>query len=474
MAETPPPTEKKTVWIVVGVIIAAIVVIVAALAAAGFFAPGPEPVKIGTILPITGGLSDFGTRMRNAADLAAGEIDDAGGVLGRPFRLVHEDSQTRPIAGANAATKLVSVDGVGGIVGAASSGVSQAVASVTITNQVVQISPASTSPFFTNFEIERHQSLVDGGFLSPDDPVPDTEGNPGWFWRTAPSDALQGKAAAMIANGDFEGYGGWSTIAIIAVNNPYGKGFASAFREVYEGTVVAQVNYTEEQASYASELGLIAGANPDAVLMIAYPEDALTMYKNWLANPAWQWDWQWSEGIKSTDFLTDLDTEGIDTDGTVGTSPLPPAGDAFTYFKTRMNETYGLDLYPFDPHTYDAVYLLALAIEAGGAADGTTIRNNLYNVSSPPGTKIIPGEFAKAKDLLAQGQEIDYEGAAGAMNFDPTGEAGSDYEFYLVQNDAFTQVTVIQEEQLLAPPAPLVAPQGAPFSNTFLVAAVRE
>ncbi len=474
-APAPAGGASRTLWIVIAVIVVAVVVIVAVLAAAGIiFQPGPT-VKVGTILPVTGPLSDFGPRMQNAANLAASEINDAGGVIGLSLELVHEDSRTRPIDGASAATKLIATDGVGAIVGAASSGVSQAVSSVTLQNQVVQISPASTSPFFTTFEIDRHQSLVDGGFLSPDDPVPDTQGNPGWFWRTAPSDALQGKAAAMIANGDFAGFGGWSTMAIIAVNNPYGKGFAAAFRGGYDGTVVAQVNYTEEQADYTSELTLIAAANPEAVLMIAYPEDALTMYKNWLANPAWTWDWQWSEGLKSTDFLTDLDTEGVNTDGTLGTSPLPPAGDAFTYFETKMNETYGLKLFPFDAHTYDAVYLIALAIEEGGAADGTTILDNLYKVSSPPGTQVFPGEFAKAKDLIAAGTDIDYEGASGSLNFDVVGEAGSDYQFFEIVSDAFVQRDVITQDLLLVSPhyatmlAKVTAPQ-ASFISSLLAA----
>lgn len=473
-AQAPAPAggAGRGLWIAIAVVIIAVVVVVAAIFAAPLLFQPAASVKVGTILPITGALSDFGSRMQNAANLAMGEINDAGGIIGLPLELIHEDSQTRPIAGANVATKLVATDGVGAIVGAASSGVSQAVSSVTLENNVVQISPASTSPFFTLFEIERHESLVAGGFLSPDDPVPDTFGNPGWWWRTAPSDALQGKAAAMIANGDFLPFGGWDNMGIIAVNNPYGKGFASAFRGGYTGTVVAQVNYTEEQADYTSDLQLLASANPDAVLMIAYPEDGITMYKNWLANPAWAWDWQWSEGLKSTDFLDDLDTEGVETDGFVGTSPLPPAGASFDYFVTRMDEVFGESLFPFDPHTYDAVYLIALAIELGGAADGTTIRDNLYAVSSPAGTKIFPGEFAKAKTEIAAGRQIDYEGASGSLNFDLWGEAGSDYEFFSILADAFVQEDVITQDKLEAPPAPVSQAQPS-FIVSLQAAAAR-
>ena len=483
-APAPAAGTGRGLWIAIAVVIVVVVVIVSVV----FFVPGiltpAATTKIGTILPQTGTLSDFGPRMRNAADLAAAEINAAGGVLGLPLELIHEDSNTRPIQGANVATKLINVDGVGAIIGAASSGVSLAVSEITFLNGVVQISPASTSPFFTIFEIERHEALLRGAFVSPDDPVPDTVnlsnptgGNPGWWWRTAPSDALQGVAAGLIANGEFAGFGGWATMGIIAVNNPYGKGFASAFRGVYTGTIVAQVNYTEEQVSYASDLGLIAAENPEAVLLIAYPEDAITMYKNFLEG-TFVWEWQWSEGLKSTELLTDLAGEGIDTDGFVGTTPLPPETAVFDAWEQKMSETYGLDLFPFDAHTYDAVYLLALAIEAGGAADGTTIRDNLQAVSSPPGTKINPLEWAKALTELDAGRDIDYEGVSGSVNFDVAGETGSDYEFFEILNDAFKRVDVITQDQLFAPPAPLLAsasngePNGeASFVSTLMVGA---
>ena len=463
---------SRNVWIAVAAIIVVVIVIVATLFFAGLlFAPpeengnGPPPppppavVKIGTVLPQTGTLSDFGPRMKNAADLAGDEINAAGGILGRDLTLIHEDTQTRPAQGANVAAKLIFTDGVTAIVGAASSGVSQGVATLTLENNIIQISPASTSPLFTTLETDRHAALIAAGLIPNTTVSLDTPGNPGWWWRSAPSDALQGKVAGMVANGDFAGIGGWANIAIIAVNNPYGKGFAGAFLGTYTGTLTAQVNYTEEQATYASELLLIStsapgGAAPDAVLLIGYPEDALTMHKNYLA-AGYTWAWQWSEGLKSTEFLTDLATNAIDPTGIVGTTPLPPAGAAFDDWATRMNDTYGLDLFPFDAHTYDAVMLIALAMEQADSTASDDIRTNLNSVSSPPGTKVFPGEYKKAIDLIAAGTAIDYDGASGALNFDVVGEVGSNYQVFNVEGGAFVQVTVVLEENItLAPPAP--------------------
>ncbi len=465
--EAPAPAGgSRNVGIAVAAIIVVVIVIVAALFFAGIIfgpegpaPPPPETVKIGTVLPQTGTLSDFGPRMKNAADLAGDEINAAGGILGLDLILIHEDTQTRPSQGANVAAKLIFTDGVTAIVGAASSGVSPGVATLTLENNIIQISPASTSPLFTTLETDRHAALIAAGLIPSTTVSLDTPGNPGWWWRSAPSDALQGKVAGMVANGDFPGIGGWANIAIIAVNNPYGKGFAGAFLGTYTGTLTAQVNYTEEQATYASELVLIStsapgGVAPDAVLLIGYPEDALTMHKNYLA-AGYMWAWQWSEGLKSTEFLTDLATNAIDPTGIVGTTPLPPAGAAFDDWATRMDTTYGLDLFPFDAHTYDAVMLIALAMEQGDSTASDVIRQNLNSVSSPPGTKVVPGEYKKAIDLIANGTAIDYDGASGALNFDVVGEVGSDYQVFNVEGGAFVEVTVVPQENLtLAPPAP--------------------
>jgi branched-chain amino acid transport system substrate-binding protein/neutral amino acid transport system substrate-binding protein len=451
MAETQPPKEKKTIWIVVGAIIAVIVVVLGVLAAAGFFAPpaGPESIKIGTILPLTGTLEDFGKPMKDAADMAAEEINAAGGVLGRPIELIHCDSQTRPAAGANCAAKLVYTDRVLAIIGAASSGVSQAVSTITLEQKVVQISPASTSPLFTTFEVERAQA-------TGETPIPDKD-VPGWFWRTAPSDALQGQVAAILAQGE-----AWQTFGIIAVNNPYGKGLADAFTEnIGADKVVAQVNYIEEQTDYTSELQILANADPDAVFFVGYPGDGLTIMKNWnakRAEPGWDWDWFFSEGLKSSDFIVDLKDAGIDVSGVKGTAPIF-TGPNYDTFRTNYMNKYGREPQVFDAHTYDAVYLIAAAIQKAGEATSDAIRTNLVDVSSPGGTAIAPGEWDKVLSELAAGNDINYEGGSGSVDLNQVGEPLSDYEIWQIvgsvtEGYSYEQVTVITADQLTPPTIP--------------------
>jgi hypothetical protein len=123
---------------------------------------------IGTLLPITGDLAQFGGPMENAAKLAIDEVNANGGLLGSEVSLINEDSQTSEIAGVDGANKLVKVNKVPALIGAAGSGVSLAIIDITTGNNVVQISPSNTGTDFTTY--------ADNDF----------------YFRTCPSDALQG------------------------------------------------------------------------------------------------------------------------------------------------------------------------------------------------------------------------------------------------------------------------------------------
>ncbi|NIN64741.1 MAG: ABC transporter substrate-binding protein, partial [Anaerolineae bacterium] len=388
--------------------------------------PAATSPRVGSILPITGGLSWLGPEMRDAADLAAEEIS-ATGVLAGSLELLHRDSQTDPTAGAVAAAELVSVEGVPVIIGAAASSVSEAVAEITVPNEVVQISPSSTHPLFSAFEPEE----------------------PGWFWRTAASEALEGKAAALRALER-----GWTSVGILVIDDPFWLGAADTFSEHFTrdgGIVAVQVNFTEEQPDYTAELTIIASAAPDAVFLIAFPGDGLTIMQNWEANktqPGWGWNWLFWNGLKSSDFMLDLQSAGVNATGVEGTAPILE-GPNYAAFRTAFLARYGKEPEIFTANTYDALYLTALAAVAGQGNDSASIRDSLIDVANPPGTVVGPGsqEFETAVGILEAGGEINYEGASSLVNFNVVGDVGSSYEIWEVTEDyEIVQVDVIPEE----------------------------
>ena len=77
---------------------------------------------------------------------------------------------------------------------------------------------------------------------------------------------------------------------------------------------------------------------------------------------------------------------------------------------------------PFSANTYDATFMLALAIEQAGSADRSKISAALRKIAGPGGMVILPGQWAKAKAAIAAGKKINYQGAAGPHDFDAAGD----------------------------------------------------
>ena len=158
-------------------------------------AAGDLDLKVGTIFPQTGSLATLGPPEIAGVDLAVKDINDAA--QGLSVQVTHTDSgDTTTNIATQSATSLLS-QGMSAIVGAASSGVSMTIIDQITGAGVVQISPANTSPDFTDYD---------------DD---------GYYWRTAPSDVLQGQ---ILGNKILED--GKTKVGVLYMNDPYGIGLA--------------------------------------------------------------------------------------------------------------------------------------------------------------------------------------------------------------------------------------------------------
>ncbi len=353
------------------------------------------PVRIGGLFPMTGDLSAFGEPFYNSALLAVEQINQQGGILGgRVLELVLADTQTNPTQGVAAAQRLVNVERVPAIIGAASSGVTIPVAtSVAIPNRVVMISPASTSPMLT--------SLEDDGYI----------------FRTVVSDAMQGIVLGKLA-ADL----GFRRVATIYVNNPYGLGLAQAFEANFRqhgGTVTANVPFEQNQVSYRGELDQASRGNPEALLLIAYPENGITILRQAIEGAYFD-KFLFTDGMQAPDII---DAIGDPLEGSWGTAPRSaetPATALFNaFYQARFGEPPPM---PFMYESYDAAFAIALAIEKAGEATGPAIRDALRSVTNPPGEIILPGEWAKAVQFIRAGQDIQYVGASGPVDFDANGD----------------------------------------------------
>lgn len=358
-------------------------------------------LQIGDLVPLTGDLSDFGPPGRKAADLAVEQIRAAIRQVGADHQvgISHEDTQTEPQASVSAARKAVG-EGASCLAGAWASADTIPVArSVAIREEVVQISPASTSDEITG--------LQDDGLVN----------------RTAPPDSFQGPALADAIEQDLGGAEGM-TVNIGARNDAYGTGLADTFTEAWEdkgGQVGQRVIYDPEQPSYNSEAAQLARGNPDAWVIIDFPETyanvgpALVRTGNWDSSKTWVTD-----GLKSGSLPEDAGRQA--TQGMRGTAPgVPDEAAAANAFDRIYTQAPGPDRQTFDAQNFDAVILCYLAAVAAGSAEGPGMAEQLQSVSGPPGTAFTWEELPQAVQALQQGEDIDYQGASGAIDLDDDG-----------------------------------------------------
>lgn len=386
-------------------------------------ATGDTAFKLGTLLPLTGDLAQYGQTMQDSATLLVDTVNACGGVMGQPVELISEDDQTDPSAGAAGMTKLAEVDQVGAVVGAAGSAVSSAAVDIAVRNEVVQISPSSTSPSFT-------ERAEDGEFN-------------GYWARTAPPDTFQGDALAQLAQER-----GYETVAVLAINNDYGNGLVDAFTPAFEelgGTVINKDNpatYAENATTFDTELQAAFGESPDAVLIVAYLETGSLILKSAYEQGLLGGETEvlLTDGMKS-DQLAENVGQAPDgsfiASGVIGTAPSAggPAIDAFSELYT---ETYDRDPNVFDPNTWDAAAVLVLAAEAAQSSDGTAIKDSLSAVANPPGDEV--SDVCEALEMVRAGTDIDYQGASGTVDFNEQGDVVGSYDVWTIADDGTVEV----------------------------------
>jgi ABC-type branched-subunit amino acid transport system substrate-binding protein len=366
---------------------------------------------VGNLNAFTGSLSEFGTPLRNAVELAADHVNRAGGVNGGSMIIVSRDTAVSPVQGVDSARALVDVENAVAIVGALSSGVTVAVAqSVTIPKGRILISGASTSPSITVLE--------DNDFV----------------FRTTVSDAAQGVVLARLARElNFD------TAGVLYLNNAYGEGLADQFEETFTsmgGTVTAKVPHEESQPTYLSELDKATDGNPEVLIAVSYPGQAEVYLRESLEG-GYADTFLFVDATKSPEMAEVVGWDALE--GTLGTSPGAPDSPHLQEFTTAYTEAYFVEAiaHPFTAETYDAVVLIGLAAaKAGTTTDAVAIRDALRLVANPPGEVVGPGVegIKKALMLIAEGEDINYEGAAGPVDFDENGDVVGPIEIWKVED----------------------------------------
>lgn len=347
-------------------------------------------LKIGTILPQSGGLAFLGPPEEAGVNLAVQEINAAG--LGITVEAILRDSgDTTTDTATVSVTDLLSQD-VSAIIGAASSGVSKTVIDQITGAGVVQFSPANTSADFTDYN------------------------DSGLYWRTAPSDVLQGEVLGNLIAED-----GNSTLGLIVLNDSYGTGLAEAVTAAFEsagGEVVAESLFNEGDSNFAAQISEVTAANPDAIALITF--DQAKVITPALVGTGYPGDKLYFVDGNLADYSADF-APGL-VEGAKGTLPgldVSTLGD-FTERLLAVDPT--LTDYSYAAESYDAVMLVALAAYAANDTSGEAIAKYLRQISGGAGEGKKVTDFEGAAKALEAGDQIDFDGYSGPITFDENGD----------------------------------------------------
>jgi branched-chain amino acid transport system substrate-binding protein len=400
--------NRKTATAVATLAAAALVLSGCAATGDGGAAGGELTLKIGTALPQTGNLAFLGPPEEAGVALAIKEVNEAD--KGVQIEVTWGDSgDTDNKAYETEIPRLLNA-GVNAIIGAASSGTSLQFIDQVVGAGVIQFSPANTSAALTTYD--------------------DT----GLYFRTAPSDVLQGEVLGNLIAAD-----GHENIAMIVLNDSYGTGLASFVTEAFEaagGKVLAAPTYNTGDTNFTSQIAEVLATDPDAIVLITFeevktiipglsgfPSDKLYFVDGNLANFSEAFEPGTLTGAKGT--LPGLDIETIPE------------------FLTKMNDNWVAEgnadlesVYAYGPEAYDAVVLLALSALAAGSVEGVDMAGKLQEVSGGSGSGTKCTSFAECADIIIGGGVADYDGVSGPITFDENGDpTEASIGVYVYQDD---------------------------------------
>jgi len=355
---------SKKAWYGVGAVILVLVAVVLVL---NLKPTAPGTIKIGAVLPVTGQAAGYGKWMQRGIELAVEDVNTAGGIDGKQLQAIIEDSKSDNRAGVDAATKLISIDNVPAIV-TVLTGVTKSIMPITERNRVILFTLA-LSPGLTE----------EGQFV----------------FRNATNVANEVDAMMEVVLNDLE----LKKVALIFINNPAGLWVADYFKKTFEasgGTLTASESFQPDATDFRSQITKIKASNPDALYVLGYQQNGLIMKQARELGLQCQF-----LGASDCELPEVLRIAGNAADGTIYTkAAFDPASQTkeVAQFVVKYRQRYGEDPEVFGATSYDAVRIIAVALEQG-KQDPARMRDVILTVKDYPGvsgqTTFLPNRDVK-------------------------------------------------------------------------------
>lgn len=339
---------------------------------------GPISTQIGAVLPLTGSAAVWGQNAKMGMDLALKEINEKG-IKGKKLVVLYEDSQSDAKTATSALQKLISSNHVQVVIGDIASSSVLAMAPIAEANKVVLLSPGASNPDISNA----------GDFI----------------FRNWQSDALEGEVDARYAFSTLK----WKRVACLFVSNAYGTGLTKVFAQTFKklgGEIVREESFLQDATDIRAQIASVAATKPDGIFMPGYPPEMAKALKQMKELGV-------SIPILSVQAFDDpeiVKLAGSAAEGVVFSVPKPPdtKDPVVASFRSKYSQTYGKEPGVTSDTGYDALRIVASALESG-ASTGPEIQKIMANLK-------------------------DFPGAAGPTTFDSHGDVVRDFVFRAILN----------------------------------------
>ncbi len=417
------------------------------------------PIVVGVSDSLSGGLSGVGIPFQNSVRVAEQYVNSLGGVLGRPLHFVVMDDMTNEDVFLEKTIQSLIDQGAVAIIGPNGSGQVTTAQPMLMAQQILEVSASATATD-----------------LISTDPVADH-----FFFRTCPSDSLQGEAVVDFAVAGPNGIGvdaggpvACSKMAIVYLQNTYGMSMRAVIDTSFPvkshgGSVVTQqaVDVTV-MSDYSTIIDTITAATPDCLVLIVYDDVAdafLEQLDTALSPTPSGWNPNFfvigTDGVYTNKFIVDGRLSEGDAgssnvaNGVYGTTPdtNPPTSE-YNEFKNLYLAQFALtpgesDLDPYTANEFDAAILVALALEeAGTTTDGAKIRDAYEQIGMAASNSYGPAQVLDALDAIRRGESVHYVGASGNLALQNDGNVLTGYIIWSVVNGQFQTIAHINAENL--------------------------
>jgi len=373
------------------------------------------PILVGYYGDLSGRTSNFGQSTKNGVEMAADEINKAGGINGRQIQILSEDDEGRPEKAATVVTKLIDQNRVIALLGEVASGNTLAAAPKAQSAKVPMISPSSTNPAVTQV----------GDYIS----------------RVCFIDPFQGDVMAKFAANTLKAK---KAAIMLDFNSPYSRGLTEFFEASFTklgGQIVNKQSYTQGDRDYKGQLTAIRSASPDVIYVPGYYGEVGV-----IAKQAKQLDIKapmlGGDGWDSTQ-LWDLGGDALNGDYISNHYSVDDPSPAIQKFVAAYKTRYGNVPDALAALGYDAMQVLADSIKRAGTTEGPQL-----------------------KDAIAATK--DFVGVTGTISLDKDRNAVKPAVVLKLQDKKYIYVETIYPEGMTAP---ATAPTTTPATSSASPAA---